>query len=83
MMNFKGINISKKETKVASTERKVTEVKVDGKTVKLAMNTWNIVLNCIGGVFAIIGAFSLVQPDLRMEIVTVFSQFIDEIGLFF
>ena len=64
-------------------ERKVTEVKVDGKSVRFALNAWNTLLNIVGGVLATIGAFSLVYPDLRLEVVTIFNQFLDEIGLFF
>ena len=64
-------------------ERKVTEVKVDGKSVRFALNAWNTLLNIVGGVLATIGAFSLVHPDLRLEVVTIFNQFVDEVGLFF
>ncbi|WP_031551750.1 hypothetical protein [Oribacterium sp. FC2011] len=64
-------------------ERKVTEVKVNGKSVRFALNAWNTLLNIVGGVLATIGAFSLVHPDLRLEVVTIFNQFLDEIGLFF
>ncbi|SEA69884.1 hypothetical protein SAMN05216349_12340 [Oribacterium sp. KHPX15] len=64
-------------------ERKVTEVKVNGKSVRFALNAWNTLLNIVGGVLATIGAISLVHPDLRLEVVTIFNQFLDEIGLFF
>ena len=64
-------------------KRKVTEVKVNGKSVRFALNAWNTLLNIVGGVLATIGAFSLVHPDLRLEVVTIFNQFLDEIGLFF
>ena len=64
-------------------ERKVTEVKVDGKSVRFALNAWNTLLNIVGGVLATIGAFCLVHPDLRLEVMTIFNQFLDEIGLFF
>ncbi len=64
-------------------EKKITEVKVDGKPVKVAMNVWNMALNIVGGLLATIGAFSLVHPDLRIEVLSIFNQFIDEIELFF
>ena len=64
-------------------ERKVTEVKVNGKSVRFALNAWNTLLNIVGGLLATIGAFSLVHPDLRLEVVTIFNQFLDEVGLFF
>lgn len=72
-----------KNARTENRERRVTEVKVDGKSVRLAMDAWNTFLNIVGGVLATIGAFSLVHPDLRVEVMTIFNQFIDEIGLFF
>ncbi len=61
----------------------VTEVKVDRKPVIIALKIWNILLSITGGILALIGAYSLIDSDLRMEIMTMFNQFIDEIGFFF
>lgn len=74
---------NQKDTKPQKEEKKITEVKVDRKPVKVAMNVWNMALNIVGGLLAIIGAFSLVHPDLRLEVLSIFNQFIDEIELFF
>jgi len=73
----------KMNARTENRERRVTEVKVDGKPVRFLMNAWNTILNIVGGVLATIGAFSLVHPDLRMEVMTIFNQFVDEVGLFF
>ncbi len=72
-----------KNVRAENREKRITEVKVDRKPVRFLMNAWNTFLNIVGGILATIGAFSLVHTDLRMEVMTIFNQFVDEVRLVF
>lgn len=75
------LNITKRINIIRKEKSEIKSIKVDNKNIIMAKNAWNIILSFIGGIFASIGAYSLVHPVLRLEMLTVFGQFLDEVGL--
>ena len=63
-------------------EEKKMELKVERKAVIKLQRIWGMILNGAAAILAFIGLCSLLHPVLRSIILTVFVQFIREIGLF-
>lgn len=62
-------------------EEKKIELKVEPKAVRVAKRIWNIILNIIGGGFAVLGLVTLIHPLLRSRFCAVIVQFFVEAGL--